>query len=55
MSDGESWTRGGRETDVAFEANKPFGVVGCGLIPWVVVVVDYPASLILDLFIRREL
>jgi hypothetical protein len=37
----------GCEAYVALESDEPFGVVGCGLVPGVVVVVDYPAGLVL--------
>jgi hypothetical protein len=36
----------GDESDVSFEADEPFGVVGGHLVPGVVVVVDDPARLV---------
>lgn len=53
---GESRAGGGRgKRDVTFEADEPFGVVGCCLVPGVVVVVDDPAGLVLDFGVGGDL
>jgi hypothetical protein len=40
------------EANITFETSKPFDIVGGGLILWIFAVVNYPASLVLDFFVR---
>lgn len=43
------------KADIALKPSEPFRVISSRLIPWVVIVVDYPASLVLDFLIGRDL
>lgn len=54
--DGESGPFGWRrEADVALETDEPFGVISRGLVPGIIVVVDYPTGLVLDFGVGGDL